>query len=166
MKFYLLTSEQTEEFLMAIIRTPNFMNFLTRMRSRYPPFPHSFRIVIRPHLRFCWRRGVPIVTKFLEALLTVRTQYKTTHLQLPTFTGKGGCGEYFWNFDIKFWNLSKQITLSPAKANVIVLACCYLHNFLKNSSVGYATSGVFHMQQITSDTLKSDTWGEANNDFA
>jgi hypothetical protein len=65
----------------------------------------------------------------------------------------------------RFGIFQKQITLSPEKTNVIVLACCYMHNFLKNSSSGYATSGVFHMQQTTSDTLQSDTWGEAKNDF-
>jgi hypothetical protein len=30
-----------------------------------------------------------------------------TYLQLPTFMGKEGCGEFFGNFDIMFWNLSK-----------------------------------------------------------
>jgi len=29
------------------------------------------------------------------------------HLQLPTFLGKEGYGDFFWNFDITFWNLSK-----------------------------------------------------------
>jgi len=28
-----------------------------------------------------------------------------THLQLPTFTGKEGCGDFF--VDITFWTLSK-----------------------------------------------------------
>jgi hypothetical protein len=59
----------------------------------------------------------------------------------------------------------KPITLSPEKANVIILACCYLHNFLKNSSSGYATSGLFHIQQTSSSTLDSDTSEEANSDF-
>jgi len=55
--------------------------------------------------------------------------------------------------------------MSPGKANVIVSACCYLHNFLKNTSTGYPISGVFHTQQTTSDTLQSDTTAEASNDF-
>jgi len=40
-----------------------------------------------------------------------------------------------------------------------------LHNFSKNSSSGYVTSGVYHTQQTTLDTLQSDTLEEANNDF-
>jgi len=51
--------------------------------------------------------GVPVARKFHEALLAVRTQYRMTHLQLLTFMGKEGCGAFFWNFDIMFWNLSK-----------------------------------------------------------
>jgi hypothetical protein len=46
----------------------------------------------------------------------------------------------------RFGIFQKPITLSPEKANIIVLACCCLHNCLKNSSSGYATSGVFHTQ--------------------
>jgi len=32
-----------------------------------------------------------------------------------------------------FGIFQKPITLSPEKASIIVLACCYLHNFLKNN---------------------------------
>jgi len=66
---------------------------------------------------------------------------------------------------LRFGIFQKPITTSPEKANVIVLACCYLHNFLKNISNGYPNSGVIHTQQTTSDTVQFDTSGEANNDF-
>jgi hypothetical protein len=68
---------------------------------------------------------------------------------------------FFGILTSRFGIFQKPITLSPEKVNVIVLACCYLRNFLKTSSSGYTTSGVFHMQQTTSDTLQSVTLEEA-----
>jgi hypothetical protein len=80
--------------------------------------------------------------------------------------GPGGLWRIFFGILTSCFGIfEKPITLSPEKVDVIVLACCYLRNFLKNSSSGYATLGVFHLQQTTSDTLQSDISGEANNDF-
>jgi len=73
--------------------------------------------------------------------------------------------KFFGILTSHFGIFQKPITVSPEKMSVIVLACCYLHNFLKKSSSGYATSGVYHTQQTISDTLNSDTLGEANSDF-
>ena len=141
------------------------MNIFTRMRSRYP-FPHSFRIVIRPHPTFL------LETKRSSCK---RISWIPTHslysIQKDAFTitenhGQGGLWRFFFLILTSHFGIfQKPITLSPENANVIVLAYCYLYNFLKNSSSGYATSGVFHTQQATSDTLQSDTSRETNNDF-
>ena len=73
--------------------------------------------------------------------------------------------EHFFGILTSCFGIFQKPVTVARKVNIIVLACCYLCNFLKNSSSGYATSGVFHMQQTTSDTLQSDTSGEVNNNF-
>lgn len=40
----------------------------------------------------------------------------------------------------RFTVLGKPINLQPAKVNAIVLACCYLHNFLRKHYRGYVVN--------------------------
>jgi len=93
--------------------------------------------------------------------------------QNDTFTitdirGQGGLWRIilFLGGGFTFWNLSKtnhHVTRKGERYRFGVLL--FAQFFSKNSSSGYAISGVFHTQQTTSDTLQSDTSGEANNDF-
>jgi hypothetical protein len=56
----------------------------------------------------------------------------------------------------RFGIFQKPINLSPQKANVVVLACCYLHNFLKKISSRYANLGEIDTEDTTLNILHSD----------
>jgi len=118
---------------------------LTRMCSRYP-FPHSFRSDKTAPYVFVGDKAFQLQENFikpnsLSVLNTERPMYNYCHSRARRVVEN-----FFGISTSRFGIFQKPITLSPEKANIIVLACCCLHNCLKNSSSGYATSGVFHTQ--------------------
>lgn len=65
----------------------------------------------------------------------------------------------------RFGVLQKPIALSPEKAQTIVLACCYLHNYLRNRQTRtYITTGSVDNEDLQAGILTKGTWRETVKD--
>lgn len=61
----------------------------------------------------------------------------------------------------KFGIFQTSISLSPEKASVVVLACCYLHNFLrKRKLVSYGTLEQINRENLKTGSLILGSWRE------
>lgn len=59
----------------------------------------------------------------------------------------------------KFGVFQRPIALSPEKAQTIVLACCYLHNYLRrNRSQSYMCGNSVDVEDIESGNIVEGTW--------
>lgn len=55
----------------------------------------------------------------------------------------------------RFQVLSNVINLEPKKAETIVLACCYLHNFLRKSKSNYLTRNTVDQENILTGQIRN-----------
>ena len=54
-----------------------------------------------------------------------------------------------------------KLDLAPEKVEIIVLACCYLHNFLrKKTGKNYISHGLVDYEDIACGTLSTGSWRE------
>lgn len=62
----------------------------------------------------------------------------------------------------RFGLFQKQISLSPEKAQILVMACCYLHNYLRNRQPRtYITRRDIDDEDLQAGTLTRGAWREA-----
>lgn len=60
----------------------------------------------------------------------------------------------------QFGVLQKPINLSPDKVQVIVLACCYLHNFLRRKTQDHILNGSVYTEDMNSGVITNGSWGK------
>lgn len=66
----------------------------------------------------------------------------------------------------RFGVLQKPIALSPEKARIVALACCYLHNFLrKRHSRAYVTTQLVDCEDLQAGVITKGSWRDVVNEI-
>ena len=60
----------------------------------------------------------------------------------------------------RFGIFQKPMNLSPEKVQVVVLACCYLHNFLRSKSQNTFSSDIVDVENVETATFVKGSWRE------